>query len=58
MTEVVQRFRTANKGKLPELEVTVKPHSTTGLSDEELAKKDIEVPIANITLKLVEVEKQ
>jgi hypothetical protein len=31
---------------------------TAGLSDEELSKKDISVPISNITLKLVTVEKK
>jgi tyrosinase len=58
VTGVVQRLRSANKGKLPELEVSVVPHSTAGLSDDELAKKKLDIPISNITLKLVAVEKK
>ncbi|MDB5309116.1 MAG: tyrosinase [Gemmataceae bacterium] len=58
VTNQVQKLRTANKGVLPELEVFVVPHSTAGLSDEELAKKDVVIPISNITLKLVTVEKK
>ena len=46
------------KGVLPELEVSVVPHSTAGLSDEDLAKKNISIPISNITLKLVTVDKK
>jgi hypothetical protein len=37
--------------------VSVVPHSTKGLSDEELAKKNVAIPISDITLKLVTVEK-
>ena len=57
VTNLVQRLRAANKGELPELEVAVVPHSTAGLSDDDLAKKDITIPISNITLKLVTVER-
>ena len=58
VTSLVQKIRSANRGKLPELEVSVIPHSTVGLSDEDLAKKDVEIPISNITLKLVSAEKK
>jgi hypothetical protein len=58
VTSMVQKLRSANKGVLPELDVSVIPHSTAGISDEELAKKDIVIPISNITLKLVTVEKK
>jgi tyrosinase len=58
VTNIVQRIRSANKGALPDLEVAVVPHSTTGLSDDELAKKSLDIPISNITLKLVAVEKK
>jgi tyrosinase len=58
VTSLVQKLRRANGGKLPELEVSVIPHSTAGLSDEDLAKKKIEIPIKNITLKLVTEEKK
>jgi len=58
VTSLVQKLRSANKGRLPELEVSVIPHSTTGLSDEELAKKNIDIPISNITLKLVTAEQK
>jgi Common central domain of tyrosinase/Polyphenol oxidase middle domain len=57
VTDLIQKLRTANKGVLPELEVSVVPHSTAGLSDTDLAKKNVEIPISNITLKLVTVEK-
>jgi hypothetical protein len=57
VTNLVQKLRSANKGKIPEMDVSVIPHSTAGLSDEDLAKKKIEIPISNITLKLVTVEK-
>jgi tyrosinase len=57
VTRLVQRLRTANKGKLPDLQVWVVPHSTAGLSDDDLAKKKLEIPISNITLKLVTAEK-
>jgi tyrosinase len=57
VTGVVQKLRSANRGKLPELEVSVVPHSTAGLSDEDLAKRTLDIPISNITLKLVTVEK-
>jgi hypothetical protein len=58
VTGMVQKLRTASRGAMPELEVSVVPHSTAGLSDEELAKKDISIPISNITLKLVTIEKK
>src|SRR5262249_33208578 len=58
VTNLVQKIRSANNGVLPELEVSVVPHSTAGLSDEGLAKKDIVIPISNITLKLVTTEKK
>jgi tyrosinase len=58
VTNLVQKLRTANRGVLPELEVSVVPHSTAGLSDEDLAKKDVVIPISNITLKLVAVGKK
>jgi tyrosinase len=57
VTSMIKKLRTANKGELPELEVSVVPHSTAGLSDEDLAKKNLSIPISNITLKLVTVEK-
>jgi tyrosinase len=57
VTDLVHRLRTANKGTLPELDVWVVPHSTRGVSDEDLAKKNVPIPISNITLKLVTVEK-
>ncbi len=58
VTELVQNLSKANKGQLPELEVSVVPHSTAGLSDEDLAKQNIKIPISNITLKLVAVDNQ
>jgi hypothetical protein len=58
VTSLVLKLRSANKGKLPELEVSAIPHSTTGLSDEDLAKKNIEIPISDITLKLVTAEQK
>jgi Common central domain of tyrosinase/Polyphenol oxidase middle domain len=58
VTGLVQKLRSANKGKLPDLEVSVIPHSTAGLSDADLAKKNIDIPISNITLQLVAVEKK
>ena len=36
-------------------EVPVVPHSTAGLSDKELAKKAIDIPISDITLRVVAV---
>lgn len=57
VTALVQKLRSANKGVLPEFEVSVVPHSTAGISDEELAKQNVVVPISNITLKLVTVGK-
>lgn len=53
VTNLLQRLRRANGGTLPELDVAVIPHSTAGLSDEDLAKQNITIPISNITLKLV-----
>jgi tyrosinase len=53
VTNLVQRIRRANGGALPDLDVAIVPHSTAGLSDEDLAKQDISIPISNITLKLV-----
>jgi len=53
VTNLLQRLRRANGGTLPDLDVAVVPHSTAGLSDEELAKQNITIPISNITLKLV-----
>ena len=58
VTNMVQKLRSANKGVLPELDVSVIPHSTAGISDEEIAKKNIVIPISNITLKLVTVQKK
>jgi tyrosinase len=58
VTERIHKLRTANRGTLPELDVSVVPHSTKGLSDEELVKKNISIPISNITLKLVTVNKK
>ena len=58
VTDLVQKIRRANNGTLPELQVSVIPHSTTGLTDEDLAKKNIDIPISNITLKLVTAEKK
>ena len=58
VTDMIHKLRTANKGVLSELDVSVVPHSTKGLSDDELAKKNLSIPISNITLKLVIVEKK
>jgi tyrosinase len=58
VTDVLQRLRRANGNALPDLEVTIVPHSTAGVSDDDLAKEKIEVPIANVTLKLVTEEKK
>jgi hypothetical protein len=55
---MVHKLQTANKGALPELDVSVVPHSTKGLTDEELSKKNVPIPISNITLKLVTVDKK
>jgi tyrosinase len=57
-TDVLQKLRSANRNVLPDLEVSVVPHSTAGLTDADLAKQKIEVPISNITLKLVTEEKK
>ncbi len=56
VTEVLQKLRRANDNVLPDLEVTIVPHSLAGVSDADLAKEKIEVPIANVTLKLVTEE--
>jgi tyrosinase len=53
VTNLVQRIRRANGGTLPDLDVAIVPHSTAGLSDDDLAKKNISIPLSNITLKLV-----
>lgn len=53
VTRLVQAIRRANKGELPELEVHVIPHSTAGLSEADLAKQKVDIPIGNVTLKLV-----
>jgi tyrosinase len=58
VTDMIHKLRTANQGTLPELDVSVVPHSTKGLSAEALAKKSVAIPISNITLKLVTVEKK
>ena len=58
VTEVLQKLRRANENTLPDLEVTIVPHSTAGVSDADLAKEKIEVPITNVTLKLVTEEKK
>ncbi len=58
VTALMQRLRSANRGELPELDVSVVPHSTAGLSDDDLAKKNVAIPISNITLQLVTVEKK
>lgn len=58
VTAVVERLRTGNKNELPELEVTILPVSTLGLSADELAKKKLEVPIKDVTLQLVTEEKK
>lgn len=57
-TDVVQKLRRANKGVVPELDVIIRPVSTTGVSAEELAKKKIDVPIKDVTLKVVTEEKK
>ena len=57
VTDMIYRLRTANREMLPELDVSIVPHSTKGLSDDNLAKKTIPIPISNITLKLVTVGK-
>jgi hypothetical protein len=58
VTKLVQRIRRAHNGTLPELDVTVVPHSTTGLSDADLEKQKIDIPISNITLNLVTADKK
>jgi tyrosinase len=58
VTDMVHKLRTANKGTLPELDVSVVPHSTKGISDADLEKQNVVVPISDITLKLVTVEKK
>jgi tyrosinase len=58
VTRVVQALRRANRGTLPDLQVSIVPHSTAGLTDGDLAKEKIEVPIGNVTLKLVTTEKK
>jgi hypothetical protein len=55
---MVQKITRANKGVLPELDVSIVPHSTAGLSDEDLAKQKIDIPIGNITLKLATAEQK
>ncbi len=58
MTKIVRTLQSANKGNLPDFEVSIVPHSTAGLSDAALAKQKISIPISNITLKLVTMEQQ
>jgi hypothetical protein len=58
VTDLVQKLRTANNGTLPELDVSVVPHSTKGLSDADLAKQNLAIPISDITLKLVTVDQK
>jgi hypothetical protein len=58
VTDMVHKLQTANKGTLPELDVSIVPHSTKGLTDEDLSKKNVPIPISNITLKLVTVDKK
>jgi hypothetical protein len=58
VTRLVQGLRSANKGELPEMDVLVVPHSTAGLSDAELAKQKVVIPISNITLKLVTTDQK
>jgi hypothetical protein len=58
VTDVLQKLRLANGNVLPELEVSLVPHSTSGESDADLANQKIEVPITNITLKLVTEEQK
>ncbi|QVL30804.1 tyrosinase family protein [Telmatocola sphagniphila] len=53
ITNTIQAIKRANKGKLPELQIHIIPHSTTGVSDDDLAKQNLDIPIANITIKLV-----
>jgi Common central domain of tyrosinase/Polyphenol oxidase middle domain len=58
-TEVLQNIRRENKNELPELQVAIVPHSTDPeMSDEELARKRIQIPISNVTLRLIEEEKR
>ncbi len=58
VTKIVRTLQSANKGNLPDFEVSIVPHSTAGLSDAALAKQKISIPISNITLKLVTMEQQ
>jgi tyrosinase len=58
VTRVVQRLKSANKGKLPEFEVAIIPHSTAGLTAQELAKQKVTIPISNISLTIATVEKE
>lgn len=58
VTDVLQRLRRANNNTLPDLEVSIVPHSTAGLSDADLAREKIEVPISNVILKLITEDKK
>lgn len=53
MTAVVDRLRTANNNEPPELEVTILPVSTAGLTEAELAEQKTEVPVKAVTLQIV-----
>ncbi len=55
VTELVERLRRANGGTIPELDVTIVPRSTAGVSPDELAKRKISIPITDVSLKLVTV---
>jgi Common central domain of tyrosinase/Polyphenol oxidase middle domain len=58
VTDVLQKLRRANDNALPDLEVSIVPHSTAGMSDADLAKEKIDVPISNATLKLITEDKK
>ena len=53
VTDVIEKLGRANNNTLPDLEVSIVPHSTNGVSDTDLVKEKIIVPIADVTLKLV-----
>ena len=58
VTRIVQAIQSESKGKLPDLAMAILPHSTSGLIASDLAKQDVQIPIANITLNVVTAEKK
>lgn len=57
-TDVLQALQRENKGVLPQLEVKIVPHSTNpAITDQDLAKEQIQVPISNVTLAVIDAPK-